>query len=65
MFDVTGSVYAFFIRFGPRILIRTLKNDARSAARMLDAVAVCAIQEEFKARHPDLKDVHCVSDGLS
>ena len=64
IFGVTGSVCAIFIRFGRRILIRTLKRDPRSAIRMPSIDEIRRFQEAFAYRHSALTDVYCVADGL-
>lgn len=64
IFGVTGSVCSLFIRFGRRILIRRLRNDSRAAVKMPTTEQIREFQDAFRAKHPSLKDVYCVADGL-
>ncbi len=63
VFSVTGSVCSLFLRFARRILIRILCSDPRALRLPTDA-EVEEFQGVFETKHPNLRDVYCVADGL-
>lgn len=64
IFGVTSSVCSLFIRFGRRLLLRSLKKDANASIRMPNQQEISAFQNAFMSRYSTLKDVYAVADGL-
>lgn len=64
LFGVTGSVCSLFLRFGRRILLRVLSDDAKAEVRMLTNSEVVQFQSAFAAKYSMLSDASAVADGL-
>lgn len=64
MFGITGSVCSVFLRFGRRILLKVLKENAMARITMPTATDVERFQTAFRTKYSMLKDVYCVADGL-
>ena len=63
-FGVTGSVMSIFLRFGRRILVRILSTNAAAILTMPEVSAVNEFKNVIRAKHPSLKNVYYVADGL-
>ena len=64
---IFGMVYTavhIYIRFGRRLLIQILKNDADAAIKMPSNHDVKNYQDAIKEKHPSLDRVWCTMDGL-
>ena len=64
IFGMTGTSVSMYLRFGRRILVRVLQNEADCAIRIPDVTKIRMFQDCIKERHPALQDVWCTMDGL-
>ena len=63
-FGFTGTHCNVWLRFGRRILFRVLHKHALARVSFPDSEKIRQYQELVVSRHPALKDVYAVADGL-
>ena len=54
IFGMTGTSVSMYLRFGRRILVRVLQNEADCAIRIPDVTKIRMFQDCIKERHPAL-----------
>jgi len=64
IFGSTASICSLFLRFGRRILINALRNDAKAAVKLRTKSQIAAFQTAFTAKYSTLRDFYAVADGL-
>ena len=63
-FGFTGTQCNVWLRFGRRMLLRALANEADVRVRMPDDATIKKYQDAVRKRHVHLNRVYCFADGL-
>jgi len=63
-FGFAGTPMNAWLRFGRRMLLKALINNNKAKVKMPTPEKIQEYKDVIQRRHPALKHVHCVADGL-